>query len=56
MSDGKEVITNDDLDAGLCTIDGTEHPCIEPYHHDLGHRTKAGVTWPKGSDRPEEPA
>jgi hypothetical protein len=90
MSDGKEVITNDDLDAGLCTIDGTEHdykphayyalgrnhlslrcvwchvvacgdvgevdPCIEPYHHDLGHRTKAGVTWPKGSDRPGEPA
>ena len=85
-----EVITNDNLDAGLCTIEGTEHdyrphtyranghlhtslrcvwchvvacgdvgeadPCIEPYHHDVWHRTKSGVRWPKGGNRDGETA
>ncbi|GAA2037442.1 hypothetical protein GCM10009740_31570 [Terrabacter terrae] len=34
-------------------------PCIEPYHHHGDHRTRSGVTWPKGGCRPtttEEPA
>ena len=89
MMDGsnrREVITHDDPDAGLCTVDGTEHdyrphtyrsngrphtslrcvwchavacgdygeadPCIEPYHHHVDHRTRAGVSWHKGGNRP----
>jgi hypothetical protein len=23
-------------------------PCIEPYHHDVPHRTRLGRTWPLG--------
>lgn len=29
-------------------------PCIEPYHHRVGHRTRLGVTWPIGGDRPDQ--
>lgn len=27
-------------------------PCIEPYHHRVPHRTRMGVTWPIGGNRP----
>jgi len=26
--------------------------CIEPYHHTVDHRTRAGVTWPLGGSAP----
>jgi len=32
-------------------VDETD-PCIEPYHHGGGHRTRSGVTWPLGGNRP----
>lgn len=25
-------------------------PCIEPWHHRVPHRTRAGVTWPIGGN------
>lgn len=28
-------------------------PCIEPYHHRVPHRTRLGVTWPIGGNRPD---
>jgi len=34
-----------------CGDYGEPDPCIEPYHHDVSHRTRLGVTWPKGGDR-----
>lgn len=27
-------------------------PCFEPYHHRGPHRSRFGVTWPLGGDRP----
>lgn len=27
-------------------------PCWEPYHHHGEHRSRSGVVWPKGGDRP----
>ena len=27
-------------------------PCWEPYHHDGLHKTRSGVSWPIGGDRP----
>ena len=38
--------------AVACGDYGEADPCIEPYHHAGGHRTAAGVRWPKGDDRP----
>lgn len=31
---------------------GQPDPCIEPYHHRVPHRTRSGVTWPIGGNRP----
>lgn len=28
-------------------------PCIEPYHHRVPHRTRLGITWPIGGNRPD---
>jgi hypothetical protein len=29
-------------------------PCIEPWHHEpKPHRTRSGITWPIGSERPK---
>jgi len=27
-------------------------PCWEPYHHQMPHRTRSGVVWPIGGNRP----
>lgn len=31
---------------------GERDPCIEPYHHRVPHRSRAGVVWPIGGNRP----
>lgn len=27
-------------------------PCFEPYHHAVAHRSRSGVIWPVGGERP----
>jgi hypothetical protein len=27
-------------------------PCMEPYHHVGEHKSRSGVSWPLGGDRP----
>lgn len=28
-------------------------PCVEPYHHQVEHRTARGLRWPIGGTRPD---
>lgn len=35
-----------------CGDYGEHDPCMEPYHHHGPHRSRAGVVWPIGGDRP----
>jgi len=35
-----------------CGDYGEADGCIEPHHHHGDHRTRSGVTWPLGGDRP----
>lgn len=35
-----------------CGDYGDPDPCMEPYHHRGNHRSKTGLTWPKGGNRP----
>lgn len=35
-----------------CGDFGEHDPCIEPYHHRVPHRTRTGLTWPIGGNRP----
>ena len=41
--------------AVACGDIGEPDPCIEPYHHDGPHRSRAGLTWPLGGVRPGDP-
>jgi len=37
-----------------CGDYGTPDPCWKVYHHISPHRSRAGVEWPLGGDRPDE--
>lgn len=40
-------------DVVACGDPDQADPCMEPYHHSGGHRSRAGVEWPLGGERPD---
>lgn len=39
--------------AVTCGNADQDDPCIEPYHHRVPHRSRMGLVWPIGGDRPK---